>query len=67
MWWKVFQLTIVVSVLFSNIHYEWATGPLVAPFCALAAAWLGTAIIIAIKDLATRLKALLLRSHKRIY
>lgn len=51
MGWKLFQLTIFVSVIFSNIRYEWAhgTSSYAVALVAFAAAWLATALIFAIR------------------
>jgi hypothetical protein len=55
--WKFFQLSIFFAVMLSDSKYEWSTGPLVAPFCAVSAAWLSTAAIIAVVDLSRRARA----------
>ena len=66
--WKLLQLAVFSAVIFSNIHYNWAwgTSPLAVAVVALAAAWLSTALIIAILDLLRRGKALLFGSHQSI-
>lgn len=66
--WKVFQLAIVLAVIFSHLHYDWGHGGsmLAVSVVALAAAWLSTAAILAICDLLRRSKTLLLHCQKRI-
>lgn len=66
--WKLFQLTIVAAVIFSDIHYDWAhgTSKLAVAVVAVFAAWVATASIFAVMDLTSRFKALLLRRHQRI-
>lgn len=68
MLWKLFQLTIFTAVIFSNIHYNWAwgTSPMAVAFVAFAAAWLATALLIAIADLFRKSKALLAYCRQRI-
>lgn len=68
MGWKIFQTTIVLAVIFSDIHYGWAHGTSTLAVCvvALFAAWIATALILASIDLSRRFKALLLRGHQRI-
>jgi hypothetical protein len=68
MWWKLFQLSIVVAVIFSDIHYDWGHGgsKLAVAVVAIFAAWVATASIFAVMDLTLKLKALLLRRQQRI-
>lgn len=64
MGWKIFQTAIVLAVIFSNVHYDWAHGTsgLAVVVIGIAAAWIATALLV----LAGRLKTLLLGSHQRI-
>jgi hypothetical protein len=66
--WKISQLTVFLAVVFSHLYYDWGHGGslLAVSVVALAAAWLSTAAIIAIRDLLRRAKALLLRCQQRI-
>jgi hypothetical protein len=68
MGWKFFQTAIVLAVIFSNIHYDWAHGTsgLAVVVVGIAAAWVATAVIIAGGDLSRRFQSLLLRGHKSI-
>lgn len=54
MLWKVIQTITAAAVLFSNVRWPWATGPMVAPFCALIAAFLVTVVPISVYDLSVR-------------
>jgi hypothetical protein len=62
---KLFQLSVFVAVIFSNIHYDWAWGTsgFAVALIALAAAWIATAIPFAVYDLSLKFKTLLLRRH----
>lgn len=66
--WKLFQIAIIVAVLFSNICYDWAhgTGPLAVGVVALLAAMLGTAALTSVFELARSGKALLLSRQQGI-
>lgn len=68
MGWYLFQTAIVVAVIFSNIHYDWAHGTsgLAVVVVAIATAWIATAIVFLVKSLAGRLKTLLLRGQQRV-
>lgn len=59
--WKFFQCSIAAAVMWSDITYHWSTGPMVAPFLAVCAAFLATALILAIVDLVRRGKAAIAR------
>lgn len=59
--WKIFQASIVVAVMLSDGTYHWSTGPMVAPVCAIGAAWLATALIFAVKDWTKRLSRVAVR------
>ena len=59
--WKLFQFSIAAAVMWSDITYHWSTGPMVAPFLAVCAAFLATALILAIVDLVRRGKAAIAR------
>jgi hypothetical protein len=65
MWWKLFQLSIFLAVIFSDIHYKWGhgTSALAVAVVAIFAAWVATASIFAAMDLSLRFKSLLLRRH----
>lgn len=67
--WRIFQTAIVLAVVFSNIHYDWAHGTsgYAVLVVAIFAAWMATALIIAIQDLARRFKLLLARCHDGIH
>jgi hypothetical protein len=66
--WKLIQLAIVVAVIFSNIHYDWAhgTSPLAVAVVAIFAAWFVTALWFTAADLSLKLKALLLRRKQSV-
>jgi hypothetical protein len=68
MLWRLLQLTVFLAVIFSEIHYGWAHGTsgLAVAVIAAFAAFLVTALPLAALDLASKLKALLLRRHQRI-
>lgn len=68
MGWYLFQTAIVLAVIFSNIHYDWAHGTsgLAVVVVAIATACIATAIVFLVKNLAGRFKALLLRGQQRI-
>ena len=59
--WKLFQFSIAAAVYGSDMAYHWSTGPMVAPFLSVCAAFLATALIIAIVDLVRRGKAAISR------
>lgn len=65
---RLFQLSVFLAVIFSNIHYGWAWGTsgYAVALIAVGAAWLATAIPYAIYDLSLKLKTLLLRRHQRV-
>lgn len=65
MGWKLFQTAIVLAVIFSNVHYDWAHGTsgLAVVVVAVAAAWIATALLV----LAGRLKTLLLGGHQGVH
>lgn len=66
--WKLIQLAIVVAVVFSDIHYDWAhgTSKLAVAVVGISAAWFVTALYFALADLSARLKTLLLRRKQSI-
>ncbi|NWG23712.1 MAG: hypothetical protein HXY30_04705 [Pseudorhodoplanes sp.] len=66
--WHVFQLSIVLAVMFSNVRYDWAHGTsnLAVAVVAVFAAWIATAMLSAAMDLARRLKQLLSIGNKRV-
>jgi hypothetical protein len=68
MLWKLFQLVVFTAVIFSNIAYNWAwgTSQMAVVAVAFAAAWLSTAVVIAIMDLLRKAKALLTYCRQRI-
>ncbi len=70
MLWKLLQSLVFFAVIASNIQYRWADGAssLAVAVIAAFAAFLVTAIPVAIVDLSSKLKALwlLLRGKKRI-
>src|ERR1700687_791905 len=45
--WYVFQLIIIIAVVFSNIHWHWTPNGYLASLLGIAAAWLCTRIIVA--------------------
>jgi hypothetical protein len=68
MGWKIFQTTIVLAVVFSEIRYGWAHGTSGLAVCVVAifAAWMATAVVFAVRDLSKKLRALLLRRNQSI-
>lgn len=56
MWWKLLQVIVFVAVLASDWIWHWGDGgsQLAVNVCALAAAWIVTAIPFAIRDLFSR-------------
>ena len=48
--WKAFQLTIFLSVVFSNIYFQWGADGYAASFLGLVAAAIATGIVIEISD-----------------
>lgn len=63
MLWRVFQTAIMIAVLYSAVYYQWAEGTsmVAVSLVAIFSAWVATASIFAVMDLAARLKSLLLR------
>ena len=59
--WKLFQFSVAAAVYGSDLAYHWSTGPMVAPFLSVCAAFLATALILAIVDLSRRGKAAITR------
>jgi hypothetical protein len=63
------QTAVALAVVFSDIHFGWANGASGLAVCvvALFAAWFVTALVIAVRDLASKLhQALLLRRNQSV-
>jgi hypothetical protein len=43
--WTIFQFSIFFAVIASDIQYQWAAGPLVAPFFGFTIAYAATCIL----------------------
>lgn len=67
MLWRIWQLTVFLAVVFSEIHYGWGWGgsPLAVGVVALFAVFVATALPLAVVDLLRRGKTLLLGSNQR--
>ena len=61
--WKLFQLSIVIAVVFSNIRYEWTPNQTAAGVAAIMAAAVATAIVGELILLPSRFS----RLYKRIF
>lgn len=54
MWWKLFQFTVCLAVIASNIHWQWTDNGLLAGILGIAAASFLTAILTMLGDLLRR-------------
>lgn len=59
--WKLFQVTIITGVLFSNVHWKWTPNPTAAGFLAILAAYLATVLLVRLIGIYGYLK----RTHRR--
>lgn len=66
--WRLIQVAVFAAVIVSNIRYDWAhgTSPYAVGVVAISAAWLVTALPLAVVDLSRRLKSLLVCRHQKI-
>lgn len=56
--WTLFQASIVIAVLFSNVVYEWQPNPYAAGLLAFLAAGFATALVSWLIDVQRRLRGL---------
>ena len=55
MGWKIFQGTIIIAVIFSNIHFRWTDNQYAAFALGLGAAYISTGIVIQLHEWAMQL------------